>query len=432
MDTPQTYPNFRWFVLLAMIASTAASLSVMITPAPLIGEVAKSLGLSPGAATGIIMGLWNIIGATSCVAAGFLVDRYGINKLLIIGCLLPFVPSLLFPLAGHNLGAIIALRIVQASGVGPVTAIIGTLAAIWFPTHQRGMVAGIQGVATSLGVLIGFLVSPALFARTGNWQTVMAWMAVGPFIAFLLCAAIPFGPKPPVYQEDTSAEAAAAAQGLFAKAIRTPATWIIVAAVFISCWFFTGFNDLTPGYIAIEHPTGLGYGPMTAGKLMGTYQMFFMIGGLAVGFLFEKVFRESARATIGVGFLVSSVLAASIMVPLIYSQIPVLRTVLPIAGFFAAWVIPTSIAFISLNYHPSIIGRLTGLAFGIGLYAGIPGIIVGSIALKVTGNYHTSITIVSTVAILGALLVQFLKPLAHRERRPAGMPMEAETALPSA
>ena len=414
MDNSQAYPNFRWFVLLAMIASTAASLVVMIAPAPLIGEVAKSLNLSPGAATGIIMGLWNIIGATSCLGAGFLVDRYGINKLLMIGCVLLFVPSLCYPLVGNNLGAVIGLRIVTALGVGPVTSIIGSLAATWFPTQQRGMVAGIQGVATSFGVLIGFIVSPSIFAHTHSWLSVMAWTSIFPLVAFVLCAAIPFGPKPPAFHEDMSPEAQAESQGAFAKALRTPTTWITIVAVFISCWFFTGFNDLTPGYIAIEHPTGLGYGPMMAGKLMGTYQGAFMVGGLAVGFIFEKVFRESARATVGLGFLVSSLLAASIMIPFVYSQIPVLRTVLPIAGFFAAWVMPTCVAFIAINYHHSIVGRLTGLAFGIGLYAGIPGIIVGSIALKATGNYHTSITIVSTVAIIGAILVQFMKPLVKR------------------
>jgi len=136
MDNSQAYPNFRWFVLLAMIASTAASLVVMIAPAPLIGEVAKSLNLSPGAATGIIMGLWNIIGATSCLGAGFLVDRYGINKLLMIGCVLLFIPSLCYPLVGNHLGAVIGLRIVTALGVGPVTSIIGSLAATWFPTGR--------------------------------------------------------------------------------------------------------------------------------------------------------------------------------------------------------------------------------------------------------------------------------------------------------
>jgi len=428
MENTQSYPNFRWFVLLAMIASTAASLAIMITPAPLIGEVAKNLGLSPGAATGIIMGLWNIVGATSCVFAGFLVDRFGINKLLVAGCLLLVVPSLLFPLAGHNLGAIIALRCVQALGVGPVTAIIGTLAAIWFPPPQRGMVCGIQGVATSLGVLIGFMLSPTLFGHFGNWEVVMAYMAAIPAVAFILCAAVPFGPKPPAYQEDTTAEAKAEAQSAFSKALKTRTIWIVIASVFISCWFFTGFNDLTPGYIAIEHPTGLGYGPMMAGKLMGTYQLAFMIGGLAVGFIFEKIFRGSARATVGLGFLVSSLLAASIMIPLVYSQIPVLRTVLPIAGFFAAWVMPTCVAFISLNYHPGIVGRLTGLAFGIGLYAGIPGIIVGSIALKATGNYHTSITIVSCVAIFGAILSQLIKPLAARHKAAEVQAVTGQTA----
>ncbi|WP_005033640.1 MFS transporter [Holophaga foetida] len=416
MEQTQTYPNFRWFVLLALLVVTAASTILMIAPAPLMGEISKELSIDPGKATGIIMGLWNILGATSCLVAGFLVDKYGVNKLMIIGCVIFIVPTLLFPMAGNNLGLIILLRAIQACGVGPVTSILGSLAAAWFPASQRGTVAGLQGVATSGGVLIGFLVSPSTFAHTHSWTVTMGWMTIAPVIALILCAAIPFGPKPPAFHDDLSAEAQAVAQGAFAKALRTPTTWLLIACVFISCWFFTGTNDLTPGYIAIAPPTGLGYGPMMAGKLMGLYQIFFMLGGLLVGLIFEKLFHESARATIGIGFVVSACLIASIMLPVIAGKPSNLSIILPICGFFAAWVMPTAVAFISINYHHTIIGRITGLAFGIGLYAGIPGIIVGSMVLSKTGNYHGSITIVTCVAILGAILSQFLRPLVQKSK----------------
>ena len=145
--------------------------------------------------------------------------------------------------------------------------------------------------------------------------------------------------------------------------MKSRTTWILVATVFIACWFFTGFNDLTPGYLAIEAPTGLGYGPMTAGKLMGIYQLFFMIGSIASGFVFEKLFRESAKATIGVAYLVSGALAFTIMLPAVAHHVPVLSAILPIIGFFAAWVMATALAYISIHYHHSVVGRVTGLAF---------------------------------------------------------------------
>jgi len=411
MEQARSYPNFRWFVLLALVVATAASTVLMIAPAPLMGEVAHHLHLHPGAATGIIMGIWNILGATSCLVAGFLVDRFGVNKLMIAGCIIFIIPTLLFPFAGDNLKLIILLRAIQACGVGPVTSILGPLAATWFPVDQRGAVAGIQGVATSGGVLIGFLVSPKTFMATHSWLATMGWMTIAPIIALILCVAIPFGPKPPAFQDELDEAGKQEAQGAFAKALKTPTTWLLIACVFISCWFFTGTNDLTPGYIAIAKPTGLGYGPVTAGKLMGIYQIFFMIGGFLVGALFTKVFKGSARAAMGIGFLVSALVICTIMLPGVYQSVGTLGAVLPLAAFFAAWVMPSAMAFISINYHHSIVGRVTGLAFGIGLYAGIPGIIVGSSLLTKTGNYHASITLVTCVAVLGAVLAQFIKPL---------------------
>ncbi len=416
MEKSQVYPNFRWFTLLVLIVTTAASTAIMIVPAPLMGEVAKSLHIHPGTATGIFMGLWNIIGATSCLVAGFLVDRFGIPKMLVIGCLLLLVPSLLFPAVGYSLKGLILLRIIQALGVGPLTALVAPLAATWFPPQQRGMVAGLNGFSISLGVLLGVMLAPVAFGATGSWLNSMSRMSIFPAAGLVLSLVMVFGPEAPLFRDDISADGLAEAEGAFSRAMKSPATWILIVTIFLSCWFFTGFNDLTPGYIAIEPPTGLGYGPMIAGKLMGIYQLFFMIGSIAVGFIFEKVFRESARVTIGIAYVISGVLAATIMLPAVAQHVPVLAKVLPVIGFFAAWVMATAIAYISLNYHHSVVGRVTGLAMGIGLYAGIPGIIVGSTALKLTGNYHTSITIVSVVAILGAILVQFLKPIASKEK----------------
>jgi len=419
MEKAQAYPNFRWFALLVMIVAAAASTALMIAPAPLIGEVSKTLGMDPGTATGTFMGLWNIVGATSCLVSGFLVDRLGIPRMVITGCLILIVPSLLFPVVGYNMQALIFLRIVQALAVGPLTAIVAPLAATWFAPEQRGMVAGLSGFSISLGVLIGIVISPMIFASTHSWLTVMARVAIAPMIALVLAIVMAFGPKPPAFHDEISEEARVLADGAFKAALKSRTTWIIVATVFLACWFFTGFNDLTPGYIAIEAPTGLGYGPMMAGKLMGIYQLFFMIGSISVGFIFEKVFRESARATISVAFLVSGALSFTIMLAAVAHHIPVLTVVLPIIGFFAAWVMAAALAYVSIHYHHSVVGRITGLAFGIGFYAGIPGIILGSLALKSTGSYHTSITIVGAVAILGAILIQFIKPLPKKAMNPA-------------
>ena len=99
------------------------------------------------------------------------------------------------------------------------------------------------------------------------------------------------------------------------------------------------------------------------------------------------------------------------MLPGIYANMSFLPLVLIVIGFFSAWVMPTCITFISLQYPAHIVGRVTGLLMGFALFAGIPGIIVGATALHATHNYHMSIIIVSTAAITGAIVAQFIKPI---------------------
>ena len=126
-----------------------------------------------------------------------------------------------------------------------------------------------------------------------------------------------------------------------------------------------------------------------------------------IGFIFEKIFRGNAKATLRFGYLLSAVLICSILLRVVNLTAPRLGVVLSIAGFFGAWPLPVVMAFISINYHHSIVGRLTGLAFGIGLYAGVPAIFVGATALKLTGSYHASIYIVTAVALTGLVTSQF-------------------------
>jgi MFS family permease len=172
----------------------------------------------------------------------------------------------------------------------------------------------------------------------------------------------------------------------------------------------SAFNDLTPAYFAIEPPVGIGYGAMTAGKLMMAVQIAFMVGSAAVGVVFEKIFREKAPPVIMIGLFIFALFAVSIMLPAVWGNMPVLVACLVIAGFFESWVVPTVFAFIALSYPAHIVGKLTGMWFGIGLFGGTIGVIVGATALHHTGNYHTSIIIVGVVALIGVVLGIFLKP----------------------
>ena len=175
-------------------------------------------------------------------------------------------------------------------------------------------------------------------------------------------------------------------------------------------WIFAAFNDLTPGYFALDKPVGVGYGPTTAGKLMSLVQVAFVIGSISTGFILEKVFRGRVRPVISMGYTFFAVFAFSIIFPAVWANMSVLPVCLSIAGFFIGSIGANVIAFASKRYPAHIAGKIVGMWMGVGLFGGLGGIIAGATALHKTGNYHASIIIVCVIAIIGLIIVQFLKP----------------------
>jgi len=410
MSESAQYPQFRWYVLFTLCVLTIATSVIMIFPAPLIGIIKKNLGTDLGVTTGALMGGFNLALGVACIIGGFLCDRFGLVKVAIFGSMLMIVPTLLMPYYGNNLTAIVMLRLIQACGAGPILAMVSCVAAIWFPPLQRCIVTGIQGMSVTLGIAVGFVATPALNQAIGNWQVATAWLSVICFVGLAFTLVIPFGPKPPAMAPAEHNGTGDSENGDFKLAMRQPVSWIGVLIVFSLCWVLSAFNDLTPAYFAIDPPVGVGYGPMTAGKLMTVVQVAFMFGAVATGFVMEKLFKGATRPVILIGFALFAMFAVSIMLPVVYGNMPILVACLFIAGFFEAWVVPNVFAFIALHYPAHIAGKLSGMWFGIGLFGGTVGVILGATALHHTGNYHVSILIVGTVAIIGFILSTFLKP----------------------
>lgn len=187
-----SYPRFRWFSLLTLCVLTVATSVIMISPAPLIGIIAKSLQLGLGPTTGALMGLFNLALAAACIVGGFLCDRFGLVRVYTWSSVLMIVPTLALPYCGDSLGAAVAVRIIQAFGAGPILASVAAVAALWFPPLERGIVTGIQGMAVTLGIAIGFVAGPVAYAAVGRWQTAIAWQTISCFLVWLSRLSLPW------------------------------------------------------------------------------------------------------------------------------------------------------------------------------------------------------------------------------------------------
>jgi len=382
---------------------------IMIAPAPLIGVISKTMGLSLGEVSGITMVTFNLFMALAAIAGGILIDKFGVISVWFACLILLIVGLTLVPFIGNTGWGMTIIRVLMGCGTGPIMAAIVTVSAQWFPMHERGIVTGIQGFSVSLGIALGFKIVPALYTSTGDWQAALAWLNVGSLIALVLTLIVAFGPRPPVDHHALS-NAPENGGGDFKLALLQVATWAGIACGFLDSWEYQAFNDLIPNYLAIESPVGLGLGVTGAGNLMLICTIAYMIGSIMSGIISEKVFGGRARPVVLIGFIVSAVFAFALKFPAIYSNKTTLLLCLILVGFWAAVVNPQVCAFIAKNYPEHISGKLAGLAMALFGFGATIGIAAGSYALHTTGFYQMSINLVVVAAIAGVIAALALKP----------------------
>lgn len=399
MEKLTTYPKFRWYILLMVTIAVVAQGMMLIAPTPLVGVISESMNVDLGAITAALMMPFTLLVAIGGIASGIMMDKIGIYKTFLLGTAIATIAAVLTPVAGDSLGALIALRALQGLGCGPLIASGPKVAAEWFPAKQRGLVQGVLGAALSLGITIGLMAGPQIAAKSGSWTTALLFFGIVMAVGFVLIALSKLGPKAPVVERIE----AGAGKGEIKKVMGAPLFWLTLICVFALSWVMQGYNDLTPGHLAVPAPAGLDLGPEIAGKIMGIYTLAFMIGSLISGFVAEKIFRGNYKLAITLTFLLTAIFCFSVTIPAVNgSQVP-LMTCLILAGFFMGMPMPIAQTSISNFYPEHLTGSVGGITMGLGIFGGTVGVAAGSAALHATGMYTVSIMIVCVVALVGAV-----------------------------
>jgi MFS family permease len=172
-------PNYKWIALSNTtlgILMAAIDGSIVIIALPAIFNGIQLNPLEPGSTSYL---LWIFMGyllvtAVLVVAFGWLGDRYGRVRMYNAGFLIFTIGSILLaatPFMG-TAGAlwIIGMRIVQGIGGAFLFANSAAILTDAFPTNQRGLALGINGVAAIAGQFIGLLAGG--FLATIDWRLV--------------------------------------------------------------------------------------------------------------------------------------------------------------------------------------------------------------------------------------------------------------------
>lgn len=410
MEHVTEYPKTRWLMLAAVAVGQMMIGATMICYAPILGVIAREIGVSVGETSAAAMGTIIMAAAFSSIVSGPILDRFGVSRSITAGAMITTIGVMLAPVLCNSLKQIVCARFIMGLGWGPVTACTSMVAARWFPVHQRGMVAGMVGAGISLGIILGFIITPGLMDTVSHWSVAVRGVAIISILALALAVLTNFIQEPAAHEAVSTEDDSGKISSDVALAFKSMPTYVGISCMFLFTWYMNAFNDLTPGYIAIDPPTGLGFGPALAGRFMSSVQVGMLVGSAASGFILMKLFNGKIKPVMILGFFCSALFMFLVQFPFINTSTVLLTACLFLAGFFEAFIIPMVATFIATHYPSTIMGRIYGTTFGISIFGGAIGVFAGSTFLHVTGTYLASITMVGGVALLGMVVAFAMNP----------------------
>ncbi|MBP2642636.1 MAG: transporter transrane protein [Firmicutes bacterium] len=408
MNDCEKYPRFRWAVLLACgVAMLCTGMNTM-SFAPLLGVIAGNLGVDLGTASLGLMGLGMLVMALSIGLAGFLIDRFGIFRVLVGAIGVQMLANAAFTLIGHSYETVLIIRLIESAALAPCFIVNGPVAAIWFPKNEIGIANGASVAMLQLGNMIGLAGAPLLVSMTGSWQSGIGSLSIVSLLSLLIAVVV--ANKSKYHQPPTLQPSRQDAEVAHKSFLKYPLFWVALIVNMLAMWCSQGFNDLMPAYLAVEPPVGAGFGPATAGQLMTIVSVSTMIFSLLGGFFIDKVFNGDNRKVILIGWVIGAISYPAIMISEVHNNVVILPVALVAAGVLGAFLGPALMGLGAKTFSPSAIGKVIGLWMFTGCFAGAGGVVGGSVALRSTGSYRLSMIIIVGLAIMGFIVSVFLKP----------------------
>jgi MFS family permease len=407
MSNEVKFPAMRWLVLLTGGLAILAGNMYIISFASILTDIAGDLGINIGTATNF-MSVFMLAASIAIIVGGILCDRFGILIVLMLSALFASGGALLMPLLGHAYPTALLARIFEGIGTGFAFCLMSPIMATWFPPKEQGIAAGLLGTASALGAVAGYPLSSGLFTATGSWQKMSALISIIGWIPFVLAIVLMIIPKPQLPSQ-AHAKTPPPAGNAFRQQLAEPMTWICTLVTFFAAWQLQTIYNITPTYLAADTPLGLGFGYMSASKLMLGASIAGVLAPIVSGILQDKIFKTNARPFMFIGFALCCVFMYLLIVPAVSSSNGLLLICIILAAVGVAVLYPALPLFASLNYPIQVLGKVFGIIFGLGAFGGAVGLFAAGAAVDSKGNYNLAVTLISLAALVGFICVLFLK-----------------------
>ncbi len=191
------HPNYKWYILiLSALTSTFVIGVPAVSLAVLFGEIIGDLHLNL-VQVGLIWSIGSLPAIFTSPLSGAIIDRFGPKRVMLAGVFLVALTAGLRGVA-TSFGTLLGIIVVVGGLVPLVINSAYKLCGVWFPHQQLGRANSILSMGMGLGSLLGALLSATVVSPwLGGWRQVMFFYGV---LAALFC--IPWAYARPAPESD--------------------------------------------------------------------------------------------------------------------------------------------------------------------------------------------------------------------------------------
>jgi sugar phosphate permease len=352
---------------------------------------------------------------------GNLMDRYGPRRMMLAGMLI--VAGSMF--ASTSMHEVWQLHLfwgaMSGIGTGVASAVLGaTVAMRWF-VARRGMVTGIFGAATSAGQLI-FVPLLVWMAQSVGWRASVLALG-GVVLAVLLPIVLLMRDEPAALglsaygagaapASAAPASAAVRQDGVMARALRSPAFWLLSATFFVCGATSNGLI----GVHFIPYASDCGISAVVAAGTLALMGSFNFVGTIGSGWLTDRVDPRKLLLCY-YGFRGLSLF----LLPFVRNPLGLTAFAVLFGLDYIATVPPTT-ALVADLFGRRNVGTVFGWVFFAHQLGAASASWLGGRARDTLGNYELTFVIAGVIAVTAGVLALLISSRSTAAPEPAAVP----------
>lgn len=389
---------YGWIVVGVGVIATLTAAGIRSVPGAMIVPLGQDLGWTKTAisfAVSIGLVLYGLGGPFS----GSLMDRFGPRRVTLFGLLLMALSMALSALMTQLWQLNLVWGVLSGVATGIVGSVLGaTIANRWF-VHNRGLVVGIFGGATSAGQLV-FVPLLVLWATHLGWREA-SWIMAGialvfmiPIFFFMKDSPAQIGLRPLGAPEGVAHSKITADAGVMGKALRSSTFWLLAGTFFICGATSNGII----GVHLIPYAVDCGITQVTASGILAILGAMNFVGTIASGWLTD---RYDPRKLLCIYYVFRGI--SLLLLP--YAVTPDLM--IPFAILFGLdyiATVPPTVALVADHFGRQNVGTVYGWVFAAHQLGAAFAAWGGGHIRDTFGAYNVAFFMAGALAVAGGLL----------------------------